>query len=137
MVVTVLAECDPTGTSISEVSLVAASVGGRLRGDGEEDLATTTTMTPVSRGHGSSKTGRVKVAKLECQCCFAEHDFEYIGMRRGESRNETNGRTKVEEAMTHVSPSVMPEQVSYVWRMQHDDLLLRMQSFLRVQEGNS
>lgn len=81
MVVTVLAECDPTGTSISEVSLVAASVGGRLRGDGEEDPATTTTMTPVRRGHGSSKTGRVKVAKLECQCCFAEHDFEYIGMR--------------------------------------------------------
>ena len=101
MVMTVLAECDPTGTSISEVSFVAAAVGGRLRGDGEEDPATTTTtMTHVRRGHGSSKTGRVKVAKLECQCCFAEHDFEYIGMRRGESRNKTNRRTKFEEAMT-------------------------------------
>ena len=100
MVMTVLAECDPTGTSISEISFITTAVGGRLRGDGEEDPATTTTMTPVRRGHRSSKTGRVKVAKLECQCCFAEHDFEYIGMRRGESRNETNGRTKVEEAMT-------------------------------------
>jgi hypothetical protein len=59
-VMTVLAECDPTGASIPEASLVAVVVGGRPCGD----------------GRGSSKSGCRKVAKLECQCCFAEHNFE-------------------------------------------------------------
>jgi len=106
MVMTVLAECDPTGTSISEVSFVAAAVGRRLRSDGDEDPATTTTMTPVRRGHGSSKTGRLKVAKLECQCCFAEHDFEYIGMRREESRTKRTDKRK--SRMTLVRTCLRP-----------------------------
>ena len=42
-------------------SLASAVVGGRPCGDGPG---------------GPAKSGRRKVAKLECQCCFAEHDFE-------------------------------------------------------------
>ncbi|KAL3773663.1 hypothetical protein ACHAW5_007953 [Stephanodiscus triporus] len=75
---TVLAECDPTGTSISEASFAAAAIGGRLCGDGEEGSTSTamTTTTWPGRRRESSKSGRRKVAKLECQCCFVEHDFE-------------------------------------------------------------
>ena len=65
-VMTVLAECDPTGASIPESSLASAVVGGRKCGD--DDL--------VGGGSSSKSGGRRKVAKLECQCCYADHDFE-------------------------------------------------------------
>ena len=76
-VMTVLAECDPTGTSISDASFAAAAVGGRLCVEGGGGRQSS--PSGRNRRDSSSSTsggGRRKVAKLECQCCFAEHDYE-------------------------------------------------------------
>jgi len=67
-VMTVLAE-DPTGTSISEASFAAATVGGRIERAGDS------AMKPASE---DMQHGRRKVAQLECQCCFAEYDYEVM-----------------------------------------------------------
>jgi hypothetical protein len=58
LVMAVLAD-DPSGESISEKCFAAAAVGGRL-----------------DPNNSSPGTGRQKVAQLECNCCFAEYDFE-------------------------------------------------------------
>ncbi|KAL7549654.1 hypothetical protein ACHAWF_012929 [Thalassiosira exigua] len=54
---------DPLGTSVTEAKLAAAAVGGRLEDGGDE-----------AGGTPKKRSGRRKVAKLECQCCFSEHD---------------------------------------------------------------
>ena len=59
-VMTVLSE-DPLGTSITNASFAAASVGGRLEGESQ---------TP--------STGNQKVAQLECQCCYMEYEYEVM-----------------------------------------------------------
>ena len=53
---------DPTGESITEKDLAAAAVGGRI----DDDNTTTVDNT----------TGQPKVAQLECNCCYAEYDYE-------------------------------------------------------------
>mmetsp|Transcript_43353 Transcript_43353/g.79340 ORF Transcript_43353/g.79340 Transcript_43353/m.79340 type:complete len:515 (+) Transcript_43353:266-1810(+) len=64
-VMSVLSE-DPRGASVSEATFAAAAVGGRVeRGN--------STMAPAS---DAVQSGRRKVAQLECQCCFAEYDYE-------------------------------------------------------------
>ena len=69
-VMTVLAECgDPTGTSISDASFAAASVGG-----GRDCNADNSKLKSTSPG--KKRTGRRKVATLECKCCYVEYEFE-------------------------------------------------------------
>jgi len=58
---------DPLGTSISKASFAAMAVGGRARGR----------KFPMTAGE-RARSGRRKVAQLECQCCFAEYDFEQM-----------------------------------------------------------
>lgn len=67
LVMTGLAD-DPTGKTCTEAVFAAAAVGGRL-----DNAADDNNHAADETGGG---TGRQKVAQLECQCCFAEYDFE-------------------------------------------------------------
>lgn len=68
-VMTVLAECgDPTGTTISDASFAAASVGGDRDGEDNSELKSTSP--------GKKRAGQRKVATLECKCCYVEYEFE-------------------------------------------------------------
>mmetsp|Transcript_26149 Transcript_26149/g.55601 ORF Transcript_26149/g.55601 Transcript_26149/m.55601 type:complete len:499 (-) Transcript_26149:62-1558(-) len=58
---------DPLGASVSEASFAALAVGSRFE---------RRKSAMASLASGNAKPGRRKVAQLECQCCFAEYDFE-------------------------------------------------------------
>lgn len=72
LIFTVLAD-DPRGNSITETTIAAASIGGRINSDSTSSLSDEKTTT-----------GRQKVAQLECGCCFAEYDFEEMVSCRNE-----------------------------------------------------
>ena len=62
---------DPRGANVSEATFAAAAVSGGGK------------LSPPATGRKRTRA-RAKTARLECQCCFAEHDFEdMVGCRGG------------------------------------------------------
>ncbi|KAL7461813.1 hypothetical protein ACHAXS_002217 [Conticribra weissflogii] len=71
----VLAE-DPTGNTVTNTSVAAAVVGGRVDGDPSDSTASAAISAYSSQSTLDIANGNLKVAQLECQCCYIEYDFE-------------------------------------------------------------
>mmetsp|Transcript_2299 Transcript_2299/g.4928 ORF Transcript_2299/g.4928 Transcript_2299/m.4928 type:complete len:493 (+) Transcript_2299:267-1745(+) len=78
----VLAE-DPTGNAVTDTSVAAAVVGGRVDGDSSDAATLVATSAYSSQSTLDTATGNLKVAQLECQCCYVEYDFENMVSCRG------------------------------------------------------
>lgn len=74
---------DPTGNTVTDTSVAAAAVGGRVDGDSSDATTLAATSAHSSESTLDTATGNLKVAQLQCQCCYDEYDFERMVSCRG------------------------------------------------------